>query len=246
MIALSLAGIALISLLAQWLAWSPWVPCHPVPAAERPAWSRVTGVLGPGSVAGGLLLPGLPLGRHHPCSKGALTLHPTELKGSGKGGAQPLFGGHAGQLRRHRCGQLLPARAGLAGRHGARRAVLVVTIYRWSPWHAQRDPAGAGGGQDPCAGEGIVIDPIGALFAVLVFEAVRLGSQSDVLIHPAGAGQDGEGVGSSMGAAAGWLTTLLIRKDWLPVSLQSSVCWRWCWSPSPCLTGSATSPVCWR
>jgi len=68
--------------------------------------------------------------------------------------------------------------------------------------------------------EGIVIDPIGALFAVLVFEAVRLGSQGDLIDHTLLALAKTVGVGSLIGVAAGWITTLIMRKDWLPVSLH--------------------------
>ena len=76
-------------------------------------------------------------------------------------------------------------------------AVLVVT----GPPHAQRDPPGPGGGQDPALG-GIVIDPIGALFALLVFEAVS--AAGDLVGHtPAGPGQDGEWGRSSGSVPAG-------------------------------------------
>ncbi|KZY41266.1 sodium:proton exchanger, partial [Pseudoalteromonas shioyasakiensis] len=68
--------------------------------------------------------------------------------------------------------------------------------------------------------EGIVIDPIGALFAVLVFEAVMLVGQGEVLSHTIIALFKTLGVGLTIGVVAGWLTTLLIRREWLPFELH--------------------------
>ncbi|MGL5815428.1 MAG: cation:proton antiporter [Aeromonas sp.] len=218
MIALSLAGIALISLLAQWLAWSLRVPAILFLLLSGLLLGPVTGMLDPDALLGDLLFPLVSLSVAIILFEGALTLHLAELKGIGK-------------VVRNLCSIGMLASFAVIG--GASYfllgldwrvamvlgAVLVVTgptvvapmlnvirpvrevdkILRW---------------------EGIVIDPIGALFAVLVFEAVRLGSQSDVLGHTLLALAKTVGVGTLIGVAAGWLTTLLIRKDWLPVSLH--------------------------
>ena len=218
MIALSLAGIALISLLAQWLAWSLRVPAILFLLLSGLLLSPITGALDPDLLLGELLFPLVSLSVATILFEGALTLHLTELKGIGK-------------VVRNLCSTGMVTSFAVIGAASyfllgldwrvamVLGAVLVVTgptvvapmlnvirpvrevdkILRW---------------------EGIVIDPIGALFAVLVFEAVRLGSQSDVLGHTLLALAKTVGVGSLIGAAAGWLTTLLIRKDWLPVSLH--------------------------
>jgi len=218
MIALSLAGIALISLLAQWLAWSLRVPAILFLLLSGLLLGPVTGLLDPDALLGDLLFPLVSLSVAIILFEGALTLHLAELKGIGK-------------VVRNLCSTGMLVSFAVIG--GASYfllgldwrvamvlgAVLVVTgptviapmlnvirpvrevdkILRW---------------------EGIVIDPIGALFAVLVFEAVRLGSQGNLIDHTLLALAKTVGVGSLIGIAAGWLTTLLIRKDWLPVSLH--------------------------
>ncbi|MFL9598688.1 sodium:proton antiporter, partial [Aeromonas veronii] len=47
--------------------------------------------------------------------------------------------------------------------------------------------------------EGIVIDPIGALFAVLVFEAIMLGSKGDLVGHTLFALAKTVAIGSAIG-----------------------------------------------
>ena len=218
MIALSLAGIALISLLAQWLAWSVRVPAILFLLLSGLLLGPVTGLLDPDQLLGDLLFPLVSLSVAIILFEGALTLHLTELKGIGK-------------VVRNLCSTGMVTSFAVIGAASyfllgldwrvamVLGAVLVVTgptviapmlnvirpvrevdkILRW---------------------EGIVIDPIGALFAVLVFEAVRLGSQRDLVGHTLLALAKTVGVGSLIGVGAGWLTTLLIRKDWLPVSLH--------------------------
>ncbi|WKL88444.1 sodium:proton antiporter [Aeromonas caviae] len=218
MIALSLAGIALISLLAQWLAWSVRVPAILFLLLSGLLLGPVTGQLDPDQLLGDLLFPLVSLSVAIILFEGALTLHLTELKGIGK-------------VVRNLCSTGMVTSFAVIGAASyfllgldwrvamVLGAVLVVTgptviapmlnvirpvrevdkILRW---------------------EGIVIDPIGALFAVLVFEAVRLGSQGDLVGHTLLALAKTVGVGSLIGVGAGWLTTLLIRKDWLPVSLH--------------------------
>lgn len=218
MIALSLAGIALISLLAQWLAWSVRVPAILFLLLSGLLLGPVTGLLDPDQLLGNLLFPLVSLSVAIILFEGALTLHLTELKGIGK-------------VVRNLCSTGMVTSFAVIGAASyfllgldwrvamVLGAVLVVTgptviapmlnvirpvrevdkILRW---------------------EGIVIDPIGALFAVLVFEAVRLGSQGDLVGHTLLALAKTVGVGSLIGVGAGWLTTLLIRKDWLPVSLH--------------------------
>ncbi|MBL0650080.1 cation:proton antiporter [Aeromonas caviae] len=218
MIALSLAGIALISLLAQWLAWSVRVPAILFLLLSGLLLGPVTGLLDPDQLLGDLLFPLVSLSVAIILFEGALTLHLTELKGIGK-------------VVRNLCSTGMVTSFAVIGAASyfllgldwrvamVLGAVLVVTgptviapmlnvirpvrevdkILRW---------------------EGIVIDPIGALFAVLVFEAVRLGSQGDLVGHTLLALAKTVGVGSLIGVGAGWLTTLLIRKDCLPVSLH--------------------------
>lgn len=63
--------------------------------------------------------------------------------------------------------------------------------------------------------EGIVIDPIGALLAVLVFEFI-VASQGNAISHTFLMFGKTIGIGSVLGLAAGYLLGLCVRKDWIP------------------------------
>ena len=218
MSAIFIAGIALCSVLAQWIAWAFRVPAILFLLLTGLILGPFSGVLEPDALLGDLLFPVVSLSVAVILFEGSLTLHFRELKGIGK-------------VVRNLCSigmittclvvslsasWILELNWRVAAVLGA---VLVVTgptviapllnsmrpnqdidrILRW---------------------EGIVIDPIGALFAVLVFEAVMLVGQGEVLSHTIIALFKTLGVGLTIGVVAGWLTTLLIRREWLPFELH--------------------------
>ena len=55
---------------------------------------------------------------------------------------------------------------------------------------------------------------------MLVFEAVMLVGQGEVLSHTIVALVKTVGVGLSIGVVAGWITTQLMRREWLPFELH--------------------------
>lgn len=63
--------------------------------------------------------------------------------------------------------------------------------------------------------EGIVIDPIGALLAVLVFEFI-VASQGNAISHTLIMFGKTIGIGTVLGLSSGYLLGLSIRKDWIP------------------------------
>lgn len=69
--------------------------------------------------------------------------------------------------------------------------------------------------------EGIVIDPIGALLAVLVFEFV-LSGQQETLTHSLVTFSKTLVLGLSLGALSGYLLGLALRQHWLPQFLQNA------------------------
>ncbi|ALU43020.1 cation:proton antiporter [Pseudoalteromonas rubra] len=218
MSAIYIAGIALFSVLAQWLAWVCRVPAILFLLLTGLLLGPISGQLQPDQLLGDLLFPVVSLSVAIILFEGALTLHFHELKGIGK-------------VVRNLCSigmlttfTILTASAiwllELDWRVAAvLGAVLVVTgptviapmlnamrpqknidrILRW---------------------EGIVIDPIGALFAVLVFEAVNQVGEAAVFSHTMLALFSTLGVGTSVGIVAGWLTTTIIRREWLPYELH--------------------------
>ena len=63
--------------------------------------------------------------------------------------------------------------------------------------------------------EGIVIDPIGALLAVLVFQFI-VASQGNAISHTFIMFGKTIGIGVVLGLGSGYLLGLSIRKDWIP------------------------------
>ncbi len=218
MSAIFIAGIALCSVLAQWIAWAFRVPAILFLLLTGLILGPFSGVLEPDALLGDLLFPVVSLSVAVILFEGSLTLHFRELKGIGKVVRNLCSIGMITtclvvSLSAYWILELNWRVAAVLG------AVLVVTgptviapllnsmrpnqdidrILRW---------------------EGIVIDPIGALFAVLVFEAVMLVGQGEVLSHTIIALFKTLGVGLTIGVVAGWLTTLLIRREWLPFELH--------------------------
>lgn len=68
--------------------------------------------------------------------------------------------------------------------------------------------------------EGIVIDPIGALFAVLVFEFIL--AQQDALLHTFYAFGLTILVGTLIGSLCGYLLGIALRNQWIPHYLQNT------------------------
>lgn len=218
MTALIFAAIALFSVGAQWLAWSLKVPAILFLLSIGLLLGPGLGLLYPDDLLGELLFPVISLSVGIILFEGALTLHFKELKGIGR-------------VVRNLCSigilvtfaviglsayWLLDLDWRVAAIVGA---VLVVTgptvitpmlntmkpvkevdsILRW---------------------EGIVIDPIGALFAVLIFGAVTAASKGDAVFNTLLALVQILTVGSLIGIFTGWFTALLIRREWLPYELQ--------------------------
>jgi len=218
MTALYIAGIGLCALLAQWLAWVARVPAILFLLVTGLLLGPVFSVVDPDAIFGDLLFPIISLSVAVILFEGSLTLHFKELKGIGSVVRNLCSIGMISTaiIIGYSCYWLLGVDWRIAAVVGA---VLVVTgptvtapllnamrpteeidrILRW---------------------EGIVIDPIGALFAVLVFEAVMLSGSSGVLSHTLIALVTTVGLGLSIGIVAGYITNLIIQKEWLPYNLQ--------------------------
>lgn len=218
MTAIYIAGIALFSVFAQWLAWAFKVPAILFLLIIGLLLGPVFSILNPDELLGDLLFPVISLSVAIILFEGSLTLHFRELKGIGKV-VRNLCS--IGMLTTFviialssywllnldwRVSAVLGAVLVVTGPtvitpllNIMRPSIEVDRILRW---------------------EGIVIDPIGALFAVLVFEAVKFAGPTDALSHTLLALAATLAIGLSLGALSGWLTTLLFRKDWIPYELQ--------------------------
>lgn len=222
--ALFFAGITVVSVLAQWIAWALRLPAILFLLLTGLLLGPILGVLEPDLLLGDLLFPIINMSVAIILFEGALTLRIDELHEIRQVVKRLCFSGMFTTftvitLASHYILGLDWRLALVLG------SVLVVTgptviapmlsvvrpikeidrILRW---------------------EGIVIDPIGALFAVLVFEAIMLGNRldatttSEIVVHMVWGLTKIVSVGTLFGIFSGWLTSLLIRKDILPVELH--------------------------
>lgn len=218
MSALYIAGVALCSVVAQWIAWFFKVPAILFLLVIGLLLGPVFSVLDPDALFGDLLFPLVSLAVAVILFEGSLTLHFKELKGLEKVVRNLCSIGMLATFvvisiaaywvlnLDWRVAVVLGAVLVVTGPtviapllNAMRPSKEVDKVLRW---------------------EGIVIDPIGALFAVIVFEAVMLTGQESIFNHTLGALFTTVIVGLVIGVAAGWLTSFLIRKEWLPFELH--------------------------
>lgn len=220
-ILISLAAVIVLGVAAQWIAWRVGVPSILLLLLFGFLAGPVTGFLDPDALIGELLLPSVSLAVALILYEGGLTLSLAEL---------PKVGGVVPRLvtvgafvtwcisawAAYWVFDLSPPLAVLLG------AILVVTGPTViTPLLRHIRPTG------PSAAilkwEGIVIDPIGALLAVLVFEAFFLGDIHDAPAEVARVIAKTVLAAGGLGLFAAGLLTLLIHKYWIPDFLQNAV-----------------------
>ncbi|UCD75219.1 MAG: cation:proton antiporter [Phycisphaerales bacterium] len=218
---LPLAGIIILGIAAQWLAWRLRAPSILLLLLVGIAAGPVTGLLNPDVLFGDLLLPVVGLSVALILYEGGLTLRFRELKGANAVlWSLVTIGATVTWLLTAGAGRLIlglsPALAVLLG------AVLVVSgptvILPLLREIRPRGPAAA-----ILKWEGIVIDPIGAMMAVLIFEAILLGGLEEAAHHVALALVKTVLVGGGIGVVAGFLLALLLRVFWIPDYLDNAV-----------------------
>ncbi|KAA0020765.1 sodium:proton antiporter [Salinicola corii] len=217
--ALALTGIGLLALGCQWLAWQIRVPAILPLLIAGIAAGPITGVLDPDAVLGDLLFPLVSLAVAVILFEGALTLDFRELRGHGRTVSRLVT-----------WGALITALLAIVAAHlilglswemaSVLGALLVVTgptvvlpllqslrarehvsqILRW---------------------EGILIDPIGAIGAVLVYEFVALGLSNGAATHTLVSFAQTAVIGFGLGTAGGYLWGSVLRHYWLPQRLHS-------------------------
>jgi NhaP-type Na+/H+ or K+/H+ antiporter len=224
---LALASVIVLGIAAQWVAWRLGVAsillllvvgflAGPVSSLvfERP-------LLDPDELLGELLLPFVSLSVALILYEGGLTLRLTEL-GEGKAAVRRLVSLGAAitwalvAVAAWGVLGLSPALAVLLG------AVLVVTGPTVIvPLLIAIRPAGRIGAVTRW--EGIVIDPIGAILAVLVFEAILRPSVGEAAPHVVVTLVRTIVVGGVFGFATGMTLALVLRWFWVPDYLENAV-----------------------
>lgn len=217
--AIALTGIGLLALICQWAAWRMRLPAIlPLLVAGILA-GPVTGLLEPDALLGDLLFPLVSLAVAVILFEGSLTLDFKDLRGHGRTVRRlvtwgALITGVVATVAAHGLLYLSWEMASVLG------AVLVVTgptvvlpllqtlrarahltqILRW---------------------EGILIDPVGAIGAVLVFEFVVLGHGQGAASHTFFLFTKTAIIGFGLGILGGYLWGLVLRHHWLPQHLHS-------------------------
>ncbi len=217
---LQLAGIVVLGVAAQWIAWRVGLPSILLLLTGGLLAGPVTGWLKPDALFGELLAPFVSLSVALILFEGGLTLKLSEL---------PKIGGLVRNLVTIGAAitWIITAAAahyilGLPNSLSALLAAILVvtgpTVI--GPMLRHIRPTGVVG--PALRWEGIVIDPIGALLTVLIFEVLVIGEAKEASVHIAIALLKTVFVGGGLGLLAAGLMILLLKRYWVADHLQSA------------------------
>lgn len=203
---LMLAALLMTGFLAQWLAWRVKLPAILFLLLVGILLGPVGGVLDPDKLLGELLFPVVSLAVALILFEGSLTLRFHELPGIGRAVRGLVTYGAVTTLlllawAAHAIAGLSWPIALLFGALGCVTGPTVIAPMLRTLRPNERIA-------NTLRWEGIVIDPLGALFAVLIFEAIVSRQQG----HTLGVFVATLGVGTLIGAAAAWLAAFLIGR----------------------------------
>ncbi|MEP1216746.1 MAG: sodium:proton antiporter [Marinobacter sp.] len=215
-----LACIGVLSLFCQWLAWRVRMPAILFLLAGGIAAGPLFGFLDPEAVFGDLLFPVISLAVAIILFEGSLTLRYEEIRGHGKmvrnlipvGSVVTCF---IGTLAAR---WILEVSWEVALLFGAISIVTGPTVIAPLLRSVRPDAKLA----NILRWEGIIIDPVGALLAVLVFEGIVSWGQGNVFGHSMYIFGKTLAVGFVLGAVAGWLNGIALRKHLLPQYLHNA------------------------
>ncbi|ANS45082.1 cation:proton antiporter [Serratia inhibens] len=216
---LMLVIIGLSSLLAQWLAWLLRLPAILPLLLFGIVLGPAVHLVQPDALFGDLLFPLVSLSVAIILFEGALTLRVEEIRGLG-GVVRNLV--TIGMLMTFlvigvACWWLLGFPPELAALIGAVTVVTGPTVI--APlMRVVRPNANI---NQVLRWEGIVIDPVGAIFTLLVFEFIALKQHSESFTHLFWTLGITAAVGLAIGALFGYLLGLALRRVWLPRYLQN-------------------------
>lgn len=212
---LMLAGMLMIGFLAQWLAWRVKLPGILFLLLAGIVLGPVLGVLNPDKMLGDLLFPTVSLAVALILFEGSLTLRFNDLPGIGKAvRGLVTYGAVASLLLLAWAAHVVAGLAWpIALLFGALSCVTGPTVI--APMLRTLRPNARIA--NTLRWEGIVIDPLGALFAVLIYEAIVSRQQG----HTIGIFVATIACGIVTGAVAAWLTGFALRRQMIPEYLQN-------------------------
>lgn len=216
---LAVAGIGLLGILCQWLAWWLKLPAILFLLIAGVVAGPVLGWLRPDALFGELLFPLVSLAVAVILFEGSLTLRFAEIRGLERVVRRMVTVGalitwlltavavHYALGFRWELAFLVGAVTVVTGPtvvipmlRTVRPSAPVANVLRW---------------------EGIVIDPIGAVLAVLVYEFIILAEASGAVVHTLATLALTLAVGGVVGAAAGHALGEALRRHWLPEYLYN-------------------------
>ncbi|MFT0531958.1 cation:proton antiporter [Castellaniella hirudinis] len=214
---LLLASIGMIAMAAQWLAWRIRVPAILILLLSGIAVGPVAGWLEPDALFGPLLFPIVSLAVAVILFEGSLTLEFHQIRGMKQVVRRMVSGGliltwAVAAIAVH---VFLDFPWDLAILFGALTCVTGPTVI--APLLKTVKPVA------PVAHalrwEGILIDPIGAILAVLSYDLMMALRANETLGHALWSLGATSVAGLCFGVAMGWLLEILLRRAWIPESL---------------------------
>jgi len=219
-IALSIAAIGVLALACQWFAWWVKLPAILFLLLSGILVGPVYGWIDPDALFGDLLFPIVSLSVAVILFEGSLTLRFSEIKGLERVVRRMVSSGMlvTWTVTTLAAYALLAVPFQLALLFGALTVVtgptVIVPLLR-----TVRPTAHLA---NILRWEGIVIDPLGALLAVLVFEFIVSGSGGAALGHTLLLFAEQILTGVVFGAAAGYALGVVLRRYWLPEFLHNA------------------------
>jgi len=212
---LVLAGMLVIGFLCQWLAWRVKLPAIVFLLLAGLLLGPVLGLLHPDRLLGPLLFPMVSLAVALILFEGSLTLRFHELPGIGWAVRGLVsYGALLALLLLTVAAHVVAGVAWpIAFLFGALTCVTGPTVI--VPMLRTLRPSARIA--NTLRWEGIVIDPLGALFAVLIYEAVVSHQEG----HTLGVFAGTVACGALVGALAAWLLGFLLRRQLIPEYLQN-------------------------
>ncbi len=216
---ISLAGIGFLAIACQWFAWWVKLPAILFLLVAGIVAGPLTGWLNPEALFGDLLFPFVSLAVAVILFEGALTLRFHEIKGLETVVRRMVTTGLAvtwavTSIATH---LLLHLSWELSFLFGAVTVVTGPTVI--VPMLRTVRPTARI--SNILRWEGIVIDPIGALLAVLVFEFIASGQRGGALGHTLLTFAQIISIGVVLGVGCGYLLGTILRRHWLPEYLHN-------------------------
>lgn len=215
-----LASIGALSLFCQWLAWRVRVPAILFLLAAGIACGPVLHYLNPEDVFADLLFPMVSLAVAIILFEGSLTLRFADIRGHSTMVRNlipvgTVVTGIIGTLSAH---WILDISWDISLLFGAISVVTGPTVI--APLLRSVRPNSKLA--NILQWEGIIIDPVGALLAVLVYEGIVSWGLGNVFAHSLYIFGTTLVVGSVLGTAAGYLNGQVLRKHWIPQYLHNA------------------------